>query len=92
MSEKTPPMTPTVKLLIRGVNSNYVKADIANRIKDYGEELIHLLSASHDCCLVIGLYHSGGYGIDKKFALSYAKSGINTARRIEELVKGVKDE
>ena len=84
---KTPPMGPTVKHLIKGISSNYMRADVANRTKDYDAELTHLLPALHDCCVLIMAFHAGVSGIDKGLALSYAKSGASTAKRIEELVK-----
>ena len=62
------------------------------RTKDQDTELTHLLSAIHNSYVLIGLYNSGGWQIEKELALSYAKSGVNTAKRIEELVKGKKED
>ena len=88
---KTPPMSPTVKQLIKGISSAYVRADMAMRTKDQDTELIHLLSAIHDCYVLIMAFYAGVQGIDKELALSYAKSGSNTAKRIEVLVEGGKE-
>ena len=89
---KTPPMSPTVKQIIKDISSNYVEADMAGRRGDHDTELKHLFFAIHDCYVLLTLFHSDGWAIDKELALSYANSGVNTAKRIEELVKEIKEQ
>ena len=88
---KTPPMHPEAKELIKKTSSAYVRADMAGRRKEHDAELKHLLQAIRGCYELLILYQSGWFGVDKELALSYAKSGEKTAKRIEELVEGGKE-
>ena len=84
---KAPPMHPDAKQLIKKISSAYVRADMTGRRKEHDAELEHLLQAIRGCYELLNLYQSGWFGIEKKLGLSYAESGANTAKRIEELVR-----
>ena len=89
---KTPPIDPTVKDIIKEISSMYVRADMAGRRGNHDAELEYLLHALRSCYVLIGLHHSGVCEIENELVLSYAKSGLNTAKRIVEIVREVKDD
>ena len=76
---------PRIKQLIKDINSNYVRADLANREFDYATEAKHLWHALHDCNVLIGDFFLGY--VDKELAITYAHSVTHSAKRIEEIVK-----
>ena len=82
-------MNPRVKQLIKDINSNYVRADIANRTKNHNIEAKYLLFAMGDCNEIITLFFSD-IDVDRKLAITYAYSATTTAKRIEEIIKGKK--
>jgi len=81
-------MDPRIKQLIKSINSNYVRADIANRTKNQNIEAKYLLLTMKDCNDIITLFLSGD--ADKEFAVTYAHSAMMSAKRIEKIVKGKK--
>ena len=81
-------MYPRVKLLIKSISSNYVRADLANREKDYYAEAKHLLFAMSGCNDIITLFFSGD--VEKELAVRYAYSATSSAKRIEAIIKGKK--
>ena len=78
-------MYPRVKLLIKSISSNYVRADIANQTKNHNIEAKYLMFAIKDCNEIITLFFSGD--VDRELAATYAHSATNSAKRIEEIMK-----
>ena len=74
----------SIRLLIKNISSNNIRAIQAEQDADSRIELRHLLWASRDIHRLLLLWNDGK--IDDCTARSYAESACHTAERVRELV------
>jgi len=77
-------MIESLRLLIKNISSNYIRARQAELDHDSTRELQALLWASQDINRLLSLWGKGE--VDDDLAKSYAESACHTAERIRELV------
>lgn len=76
----------SIRLLIKNISSNYIRARQAEQDADSRIELRHLLWASLDIHRLLLRWIEGTSEIDDSTAQSYAESARHTAERVRELV------
>jgi hypothetical protein len=79
-------MKEMIRLLIKNISSNYIRARQAEQDADSRIELRHLLWASRDIHRLLLLWVAGKSEVDDSTAQSYAESARHTAERVRELV------
>ncbi len=76
----------SIRLLIKNISSNNIRAQQAEQDADSRKELQAHLWVLRDSHRLLSIWNNGMDALDDCIARSYAESAIHTAERVRELV------